>query len=347
VVQYSTSVDAVNQQEKRHTSSNDSGVSCLPKIPLSLPRHAPKNYLLKPSPGRRAAWACHTSHICTNFSEVSQVPEIIESEKIKNNKKSLRKLTLRIHKDSVIVEIDRGGIVAGKNETGGRGEILKFSYEAEKRMRLMLEDTADVWNFMAGVTYPAEFPTDGKRVKKNIHALKEWFKRQGVKDIAWCLEFQARGAPHVHFLLSSDVDKEKFSAAWYKIVGSGDLLHLAAGTSIEPVRSKEKARTYFLSYARKRKQKDVPENFKNVGRFWGCTRKAEELATYVYRYPTEEALMHGVVPVVEYYGGKMAEWSKGKPEPYTWSFKGNSFICWGGAEAITKMIEEGAFNDMG
>jgi hypothetical protein len=268
---------------------------------LALYSRPKRKYVLHRSPSSSsppATWACHTSHNCTNR-------EIIEEINEKKVKKSFRKVTFKIHKDSAKIEIDRGGIRAAKKESNSRGEINKFSYESEKRMRMMLEDTADIWSFMAGVTYPSEFPTDGKTVKKNIHALKEWLKRERVKDIAWCLEFQARGAPHVHLLLSSDVDKEKFSAAWYKIVGSGDPLHLAAGTSIEPVRSKEKARTYFLSYARKREQKDVPENFTQVGRFWGCTKKARERSTYTYQYESEEALMGALQPVVEYYKGKM------------------------------------------
>ena len=61
--------------------------------------------------------------------------------------------------------------------------------------------------------------------------------------------------------------KEELSKEWYRIVGSGDPKHLRAGTRVE--RIKRSAISYVAKYAQKNEQKQVPEGFQNVGRFWG------------------------------------------------------------------------------
>ena len=256
-----------------------------------------------------------------------------------------RSVTFKVHKKSVEIIIQRGKLVPGKAAFCVRGKVRGFSYEAERRMRMILEDTIDLWEVLAVLTYPGQFPFDGRKVKRDVHVLIMWLKRQGVSDIFWGLEFQKRGAPHINFLLSSRVDKEKLSKKWFEIVGSGDARHLVSGTTIESIKNKERLPTYVVGYTYKRDQKDVPENFENVGRFWGCTRKSTENATYTYRYKDERALLEAMRPVAEFYQAKMDEWSRGKEKPYTWRFRGNSFVCWNSAEQIEKMIEQGVFND--
>lgn len=59
---------------------------------------------------------------------------------------------------------------------------------------------------------------------------------------------------------------------WYRIVGSGDSRHLAAGTSTERLRSARGGAFYAVKYAMKMKQKAVPRDYRNVGRFWGNSR---------------------------------------------------------------------------
>jgi hypothetical protein len=287
----------------------------------SSPFVLPQKYTVYPS----GTWACHTCHISSN------------------NKKKKYSITLKIHEKSVEIKINTGKIVTGKSCF--RGKVKGLSYKSVRKMRLLLEDTADLWQITVTLTYPGEFPLNGRKVKRDIDAMNHWFKRQGVTDIFWTIEFQERGAPHVHCLLSSKVDKKKLSAAWYKIVGSGDLKHLEAGTSTGEIKDRDRLTTYVLGYHWKKDQKEVPENFQNVGRFWGCTRRAKERATYTYRYDDFQSLSEALKPAVEYYQAKMEEWSQGKEKPYTWTFRGNSFICWSGTEKINQMIEEGKFQN--
>jgi hypothetical protein len=129
------------------------------------------------------------------------------------------------------------------------------------------------------LTYPDEFPTDGRVVKRHLKAFRKRFERRWGKQAAvWKLEFQHRGAAHFHLLLSvpSGVDvgevRSWLSASWFEVVCSGDLRHLEAGTQAQ-VADTDCGR-YFAygvkSSGSKEYQNRVPEGFENVGRFWGA-----------------------------------------------------------------------------
>lgn len=250
-------------------------------------------------------------------------------------------VSFKIHNKSVEVQIVNSGVIPGKKGAHSRGKVTNFSYKSERRMRLALEDTAKLWDVFAVLTYPGEFPCDGAKVKRDVQALKRWLKRQGIKDIFWGLEFQKRGAPHINLLLSSRVDKDALSLAWFNIVGSGDERHLKAGTQIQKVKDSDAVSTYVIGYQYKRWQKDVPEGYENVGRFWGCTRSSKSPSTYTYSFKSYEALESFLKPVVTQYQSDMDKWSKKKEKPYTWTFRGNSFVMWSGSEFVNKLIEGG------
>lgn len=146
------------------------------------------------------------------------------------------------------------------------------------------------------------FTKDGQEVKRHFTAMKKWLIRHGVTSGAWFLEFQARGAPHFHIFVNNAVDVEKLAAAWIRIV-LPTFDHLNDGSlefaksiqqaldwhvggilvgrdkdgvtrtnrpCIEPLRVKHAASAYATSYAAKAEQKRAPNDYKNVGRFWGA-----------------------------------------------------------------------------
>lgn len=127
--------------------------------------------------------------------------------------------------------------------------------------------------------------TGGRLFKDHLRAFRErltrYFKKHDVHAFSalWFLEFQARGAPHVHFILF-DVDmtpelRKKLRGwlgrAWSSIVGNPSKheqdKHRRAGTQI--ARMKKSHFGYAAKYASKAEQKEVPEEFNDVGRFWG------------------------------------------------------------------------------
>lgn len=155
----------------------------------------------------------------------------------------------------------------GKWIGGKRGHISEFS---RKSCLNMVETARNVTGLVAMVTltYPGEFPCDGRLVKKHLELMRKWFLYRGIGAF-WFLEFQQRGAPHFHLFINATVDKDDLSQAWYKVVGSGDPRHLLAGTKVEAIRKPHAIATYAAKYAAKAEQKTVPEGYEDVGRFWG------------------------------------------------------------------------------
>jgi hypothetical protein len=135
--------------------------------------------------------------------------------------------------------------------------------------------------------------------------MKRWLKRKGVAAGSWFLEFQARGAPHFHCYLSGyPVGGVKaVSQAWFSIVGSGDEKHLAwhegklsGRPCLEWFRVPHAASAYATKYATKQEQKDVPQEYQNVGRFWGCWGKSRPVWNYVSRSGSDQlAIAHTAI----------------------------------------------------
>lgn len=166
-------------------------------------------------------------------------------------------------------------------DPGIRQEITEFSAASRKRLAFVASNTDVEFVTMMTLTYPAEFSTDGEVVKRHLREFLTWLRKDiGRYSYLWFLEFQRRGAPHFHILIDRQFRSRgvltalrfRVSAEWYQIVGSGDSRHLAAGTKVERIRKKEGARHYAVKYAQKTYQKIVPEEYRNVGRFWGASR---------------------------------------------------------------------------
>lgn len=180
---------------------------------------------------------------------------------------------------SIDVEVFRVAAVV-KVRRGPRGRVdwvrscvSSFSDESRRRLVFAANNADAEWGGYAVATYPNEWPSDGRRVKEDLHRfLKEYREEIGGKYF-WGLEFQERGAPHFNYLFDKFVPIDWFSEAWFRAVGSGDEKHLRCGTSIESLSSREECVGYMAStYLGKKGQKEVPEGFEHVGRFWGMSR---------------------------------------------------------------------------
>jgi hypothetical protein len=124
-------------------------------------------------------------------------------------------------------------------------------------------------------------------------ATGEQAKRSGAScgpSLTWFLEFQKRGAPHIHFFTNFAIPKDWLANAWAN-AWSG---HLAAetiltmknaSTRIEWLRSTRGAKSYALKYGGKMEQKEVPDGYRHVGRFWGIRGCRERVAADIYRTP--------------------------------------------------------------
>lgn len=189
-------------------------------------------------------------------------------------KDNLTPVRVHVYESDAVVEYkQRFPPVAGPPE---RGEIRELSYKSRRRLAFVASNTAVNFRTMITLTYPAEFPGDGRTVKANLKAfLDRLRKRDAIGEYLWFMEFQERGAPHIHILSERDyvLPRGDIAGIWYDIVGSGDAFHLSAGTRVESNRQGRRGLSrYAVKYAMKTEQKLVPEGFRNVGRFWGHSR---------------------------------------------------------------------------
>lgn len=134
---------------------------------------------------------------------------------------------------------------------------------------------------------------DGKTVKRQMRAFRERFKRTwGDPRAVWKLEFQRRGVPHLHMFLAVPRGKTKdgetfnqwVSRTWTEVLLIADdeerAKHQAAGTGVDysegmKAADPQRLAVYFTKHGSaqqggvKEYQNEVPEDFGDVGRFWG------------------------------------------------------------------------------
>jgi hypothetical protein len=197
---------------------------------------------------------------------------------------------IEIYKNDVVVK--RQGLNKTPPETT-RGTVKEFSKASRKRLAFVASNTTVSLRTMITLTYPAEYPSNGKEVKAQLRKFLTWLQNEtGGCEYLWFLEFQARGAPHFHILTDWPLPRDRgnkvlwygrIAKIWYETVGSGDLKHLQAGTRTETLRSKDGGARYAVKYAQKMRQKKVPPDYQDVGRFWGHTRKVKPEPAEKYR----------------------------------------------------------------
>lgn len=187
----------------------------------------------------------------------------------------LRPKELVIYSNDVVVNF-RGGNPTPPPK-GKKKPVKEFSRKSRAKLAFVASNTEVRFLSMMTLTYPKEWPHDGRVVKANLKAMLNRIRRKVDDfDYLWFLEFQARGAPHVHLLLSCKSNKERkawLSKSWHDIVNQEENeKHLKAGTRWTQIRKKDGARNYCVKYTHKMEQKVVPDLYQNVGRFWGHSK---------------------------------------------------------------------------
>lgn len=177
-----------------------------------------------------------------------------------------------------------------REQVGGglRRHITEFSRGS--RRRLMNDvysinfDRVELPYFVT-LTYHDEWPSEAAEWKAQVKALARRLERTwGHLAYYWRLEFQERGAPHLHLLLwfedsSSHIShpverirrfRNNVAWAWNEIVDPSDHDHLEAGTSVEPCRNLRHLTGYLSKYVAKTEQIQTPPA--GIGRVWGSWR---------------------------------------------------------------------------
>jgi hypothetical protein len=181
-----------------------------------------------------------------------------------------------------------------------RGLIVGWSAKSRANMvrRLCTLDYSDLAAVgplaTITLTYPGEWLSvapNGRAVKRHMDRFrKRWIRRFGSPPAGvWKLEFQRRGAPHLHILVAIPRSENVagfmlwLSQTWADVVDHQDpaerAKHLDAGTRVDlhegsKMTDPKRIGVYFSKhgvYAAKDYQNDPPEEWagESVGRFWG------------------------------------------------------------------------------
>jgi len=189
------------------------------------------------------------------------------------------------HDDSLgRVAIRSGGRMAiiqrsGPAPTGGLpplrtdGDIEGQSVSSRRRMRQLLSTLRrDTHGLFLTLTYQTA-SVGGRDAKRHLHAFFMALTRRwkGVKWASiWKLEYQKRGTPHFHLLISgiSFEHKEWFKRTWNRITGEGEA-HRKVGAFVERWPKGSKLSVYCAKYM----AKDGASFPGWSGRIWGVRRR--------------------------------------------------------------------------
>lgn len=158
-----------------------------------------------------------------------------------------------------------------------RGKIDAFSEKSRRRVRRAAVDAWPALTSQFVLTYPAEFPQDGKVSKKHLQKFLDCFRKHFKgHPYLWVLEFQRRGAPHYHLFLDLPVTEENrlwLASTWCRVSCDDDPAALAFHSHERNFISWDMGNgSYVAKYLEKDNQKFVPDGYTDVGRFWGTSR---------------------------------------------------------------------------
>lgn len=166
----------------------------------------------------------------------------------------------------------------GATRGGLRSDVDGFSEASKRRLRRVASEAGDSLVSQFCLTYHLSDP-DGETVKRHLNTWLTWLRRRvpGIKYL-WVLEFQRRGVPHFHVFLSVDIHSDNklhadMAKKWHAITCEEDKAHLNVHLNAKNwIRWDMGTGSYVCKYIDKQNQKNVPDYFGWVGRFWGSSR---------------------------------------------------------------------------
>ncbi len=223
-----------------------------------------------------------------------------------------------------VLRVKRESKLQGKFDyEKGRRErpIVKFSNKSMARLVATANATKVTFKSMLTLTYPSMHPLAGETIKRDMNRFLTMVRDRGWGDYLWFLEFQQRGAPHFHILMTTPTITARMritvAETWVGRMAKSDWLMGQTITEAakqdkchwevmgkvlskayfftfrsetwQLLKSEDGARRYATKYAVKEKQKTPPINFEGVGRFWGCS-KIVNLGEGIYKEMDEERL---------------------------------------------------------
>lgn len=177
-----------------------------------------------------------------------------------------------------------------------KNKVAISAISVRSLMKLMTAYGEILTKFTALLTLTiAHLERDGELFKNQLTLMFKYLERKypGIV-IFWWVEFQERGSPHVHLMLSEYVNPQEISDKWANLwlprlvdcFGARLGLHArdkmrSAAVNVKGITSSEDLTKYaskLVRYAAKSKQKTVPLAYLHVGRSWGVRGKPKLMA---------------------------------------------------------------------
>lgn len=244
-----------------------------------------------------------------------------------------------------------GNRSAKKNKPTKR-EIFNFSLRSQKNARFMIASASRGMTTAISLTYPVELQSELNfdRINRDRDVFIKALKREYGDNLryVWMKEFQGNESPHYHMMIEcpgvSIKDQDWFIRnAWYDVVGSGLIKHFYNGIYCDKIKSQQGYANYLAAYLSKMDQKEVPEWFGKVGRFWGGSRNAFEVDKEEIQF---EDSMEGVAfarrhirTFRKWRDSKLKVLSKKTGVKYKIGKRSGGFTCFGGRKAYEMLAE--------
>lgn len=237
---------------------------------------------------------------------------------------------VQVFKNDVVVK--RPSITT-RSKPGVRSDIFQFSQASARRLSFVCRNSGHKIKSQLCLTFHEKCPDDGLVLKNMLNVLLSNIRNHyPAIDYLWCLEFQVRGFPHFHLFTSIDSDNKDFQnivvEAWLRIIGEGDNPKCRWWHSQpENFFAWDMGNGSYLikEYITKTKQKDVPDFFHNVGRFWGCSRSMKPVALLVTKGGSDAKKDDDDLPSGKTQGSETAE---GGLESQSAGTGGRNRVCW-------------------
>lgn len=172
------------------------------------------------------------------------------------------------------------GLIA-KPVPARRGVVSRCSEKALSRLASYCDETDVPYKYMGTLTVGSQYSENPADFRRGVSQFLQFFlaaqRKQsecdGHDSICWFIEFQRRGAPHLHFFYTSKVPWGLAAIKWANICHQNNLCAESdemekTGTKFERLRGGQTGMTrYARKYAAKKDQKVAPSWWQ--GRFWG------------------------------------------------------------------------------
>jgi len=235
---------------------------------------------------------------------------------------------LRVYSNGFCEVVRKGRNLTPPPEKEDGQEIKEFSHKSRQALARTIHATGSTFLSMMTVTCPDIWSKNGAEYKAAQNRFFTWLRYHHPCEYLWFFEFQRRGAPHTHIMLSiphqGRTAHVKFAKAWCNALKiepnitatdrkSGTLYNLRERCKWFHLRSKQwenirdegGAKKYGLQYAMKTFQKRVPKAYRKVGRFWGCSRSVSKSVVSLGEIELDEETLKALLTYQEHSAAKM------------------------------------------